>query len=117
MIPSEDEALPTLLTVLRTPSAQWHNKGQKLAVMAGLQWASDVVVIHPTSTGKSAVVATVALLERNSVTAVLCPLHSPLMNWEHCLHGAQVHRYHPGLEMSSMCTSQWWSLASWLEKA
>ncbi|KAH9852007.1 hypothetical protein C2E23DRAFT_860305 [Lenzites betulinus] len=44
--------------------AEWSNEGQKLAVMSGLEWKKDVVVILPTGSGKSAVVATIAKLEK-----------------------------------------------------
>ena len=50
--------------------------------MAGLRWKQDLVVILPTGSGKSAVVATIARLERLTVTAVLCPLRSLLQDWQ-----------------------------------
>ncbi|KAI0362857.1 P-loop containing nucleoside triphosphate hydrolase protein, partial [Pilatotrama ljubarskyi] len=50
--------------------------------MSGLEWQKDIVVILPTGSGKSAVVATVAKLETLKVTAVLCPLKSLLADWQ-----------------------------------
>ncbi|KAL7284912.1 hypothetical protein ACG7TL_002226 [Trametes sanguinea] len=75
-LPTEEEALAALRAVLKKPAAQWANDGQKLAVMSGLEWKKDVVVILPTGSGKSAIVATLAKLETLKITAVLCPLRS-----------------------------------------
>ncbi len=89
-MPSEDEALQGLRTVLANPHAQWRNEGQKLAVMAGLQWQSDVVVVLPTGSGKSAIVATIAQVEVNRITAVLCPLRSLLQDWHRRLQALHI---------------------------
>lgn len=67
--------------VLHNSQAQWRNEGQKLAIMAGLLWEKDVVVILPTGSGKSAIAATIAHLETNRITAILCPLRSLLQDW------------------------------------
>lgn len=81
-IPTEADALKALRAVLHNPQAEWSNEGQKLAVMSGLEWKKDVVVILPTGSGKSAVVATIAKLEKLKVTAVLCPLRSLFSDWK-----------------------------------
>ncbi|CDO77848.1 hypothetical protein BN946_scf184589.g2 [Trametes cinnabarina] len=81
-LPSETVALAALRQVLQQPEAMWSNEGQKLAVMSGLEWQKDIVVILPTGSGKSAVVATVTKLESLKVTAVLCPLKSLLADWQ-----------------------------------
>ena len=75
-IPSETEALSTLRKLLQKPTAQWSSDGQRQAVITCLQWAKDLIVILPTGSGKSAIIATVATLEECKVTAVLCPLKS-----------------------------------------
>lgn len=74
--------MDALREVLLKPEAKWSNEGQKLAVMAGLQWKQDLIVALPTGSGKSAIVATVAKLEKLKVTAVLCPLRSLLSDWK-----------------------------------
>ena len=74
--------LKALRAVLRQPHAQWRNEGQHLAVIAGLEWKTDLVVILPTGSGKSAIITTIAHLEKNTVTAVLCPLRSLLADWQ-----------------------------------
>lgn len=81
-MPSEETALAMLRTVLHKPNAQWSNEGQKYAVMAGLQWVKDLVIVLPTGSGKSAIVATIAKLEQRKVTAILCPLKSLLNDWK-----------------------------------
>ena len=81
-LPSEDDALQALRVVLRQDNARWRSDGQRQAVMAGLRWKEDIVVILPTGSGKSAIVATIAKLERLTVTAVLCPLRSLLQDWQ-----------------------------------
>ncbi|RPD52092.1 P-loop containing nucleoside triphosphate hydrolase protein [Lentinus tigrinus ALCF2SS1-6] len=50
--------------------------------MAAVQWQKDLVVILPTGSGKSAVVATAARLESNKITAVFLPLRSLLSDWK-----------------------------------
>ena len=74
--------MAALRLVLNNPRANWSNMGQKLAVMSGLEWKKDVIVILPTGSGKSAVVATIAKMEKLKVTAVLCPLRSLLSDWQ-----------------------------------
>ncbi|KAI0323581.1 P-loop containing nucleoside triphosphate hydrolase protein [Cubamyces sp. BRFM 1775] len=58
--------------------------------MAGLAWQQDVVVILPTGSGKSAIVATIAKLEKLKITAVLCPLRSLLSDWKRRLERLNV---------------------------
>ena len=70
-----------LQQALQKPNATWRNEGQKLAVMECLKFDQDVVAILPTGSGKTAVVITTALLEKNKVTIVLCPLKSLLQDW------------------------------------
>ncbi|KAI0323904.1 hypothetical protein GY45DRAFT_1349651 [Cubamyces sp. BRFM 1775] len=89
-LPTEAEALQALRQVLKKPDAQWSNEGQKLAVMSGLEWKKDTVVILPTGSGKSAVIATIAFLEKLKVTAVLCPLRSLLGDWKRRLTALQL---------------------------
>ncbi|RPD67669.1 hypothetical protein L226DRAFT_577055 [Lentinus tigrinus ALCF2SS1-7] len=81
-MPTENQALQTLRQVLQKNDAQWRNEGQKQAVMAAVQWQKDLVVILPTGSGKSAVVATAARLESNKITAVFLPLRSLLSDWK-----------------------------------
>ena len=89
-LPTEAEALQALRQVLKKPTAQWSNEGQKLAVMSGLEWKKDTVVILPTGSGKSAVIATIVSLEKLKVTAVLCPLRSLLSDWQRRLTRLQL---------------------------
>ena len=81
-LPTAEQRLQALRTVLHQPNAQWRNEGQRLAVIRGLEWKTDVVVILPTGSGKSAIITTIAHLEKNTVTAVLCPLRSLLVDWQ-----------------------------------
>lgn len=89
-IPSETEALSTLRKLLQKPTAQWSSDGQRQAVITCLQWAKDLIVILPTGSGKSAIIATVATLEECKVTAVLCPLKSLLVDWSRRLKAMNV---------------------------
>lgn len=81
-MPTEEQALQALRCVLKDNNAQWRNEGQKEAVMAAVAWEKDLVVILPTGSGKSAVVATAAMLETNKITAVFLPLRSLLADWQ-----------------------------------
>ncbi len=81
-MPTEEQALQALRHVLKNDNAQWRNEGQKEAVMAAVAWQKDLVVILPTGSGKSAVVATAAMLETNKTTAVFLPLRSLLSDWQ-----------------------------------
>ena len=80
-LPSEDQALQALRRALGKPNAIWSSKGQREAVISCLKWAKDLIVILPTGSGKSAIIATVASLEKNKITAVLCPLKSLMTDW------------------------------------
>ena len=71
-----------LRKIIGNPQATWSNAGQKQAVMSALEWSSDLIVILPTGSGKSAIITVVAELEHNRITAILCPLRSLLMDWQ-----------------------------------
>ena len=88
-MPTEEQALQKLRIVLQKRDAQWRNEGQKKAVLAAVAWEKDLVVILPTGSGKSAVIATAAALESNKITAVFLPLRSLLADWKRRLEALQ----------------------------
>ena len=80
--PSPPKMLQTLRTVLQKPHIRWTLTGQRRAVEECVRYQSDVIVILPTGSGKSAIVPTAAALESNlHITVVVCPLTSLLHDW------------------------------------
>ena len=102
---SSEDALQGLRRVLHKPEATWSNEGQKQAVMACLQWTQDLVVVLPTGSGKSAIIATATSMECNKVTVILCPLRSLLSDWERRLKSMRI-QYEVFSSLSPRITGQ-----------
>lgn len=74
----ESLALQKMRELLRAPSAMWRNEGQRLAVMAALEYKDDVVAVLATGSGKTMIPFIPAALEEYSLTIYIAPLNSVL---------------------------------------
>lgn len=91
----ESEALAKLRQVLGNPSAKWTSEGQRLAVRHVVERRGDLLAVLATGAGKSMLAILPALLDLATVTVVVVPLRSLLLDWSRRLNefGVRHHVY------------------------
>ncbi|KAI6108376.1 hypothetical protein F5141DRAFT_1216120 [Pisolithus sp. B1] len=83
-------ALQKMQTLLRDDRTSWLSPQQKDAMMAILERKKDVIVMLPTGGGKSMLAIVPSLLEGNTVTILILPLNSLIMDYERRLTAMRV---------------------------
>ncbi|KAJ3551763.1 hypothetical protein NP233_g13016 [Leucocoprinus birnbaumii] len=76
------QALHALRQLLKNENAFWSSPSQRKAVLAVLEYKSDILAILPTGSGKTMLGLIPAMLDSSSRVAFICPLKSLLRDYQ-----------------------------------